>query len=142
MTRIEVFLVITLYVSFVSCSNKKRNLEERIVQLKTVGGVNIPVALEPTEIIDELLPNGDGRLLHRYLINEALYEDISNQLTMEGRPLPFAENVYIDNIVYEYLDENDRGVYKLVNDQEDPRDIHLIILNETRMELIILISRS
>ncbi len=55
--------------------------------------------------------------------------------------MPFAGDVFIDNLILEFVEEDDDGVYLLENDEVDPRDMRLIVLNRTKMELIIMSSR-
>lgn len=77
--------------------------------------------------------------MHRYKIDEGLYDEIAFQLG-EHKNLPFAVEDVIDNRIYDFMDDEDSGIYRVWNDKEDPRDALLVVLDRTRMELIIMLS--
>jgi hypothetical protein len=63
--------------------------QSRIKQ-KLSRGIALPSALEPFEVHDEQLPNGDGVLLHRYYIDTILYSDLEEQMRKaNASTLPF-----------------------------------------------------
>lgn len=138
------FILYMLFIALfiLSCSGDKSQIKTEKMEMKIVGGIHLPISLEPKEILEDWLPNGDGYLIHRYSIEKSIYNEVFNQLKNESaHDLPFEDDVFIDNLIYEFVDDTDQGVYKLINDEEDHRDMMLIVLNGTKMELIIMHSR-
>jgi len=132
------FFALTVF----NCSFKKGKIENKLTDQKLTGGIYLPTLLEPIEVRDELLPNGDGYLVHRYSIDENLYTNILNQFEKDKiRKLPFADDIFIDNLIYEFVDDSDQGDYTITSDKEDPRDIMVVVLNSTKKELIIFNSK-
>lgn len=133
--RLIILLSVITFLTF--CSRKKDD-----VNIKNIAGINIPENIEPAEIRNEILPNGDGYLVHRYSISVKMYEDFENQLrTLGVSELPFSDTIFVDNLIFEFVNENDEGLYRIINDEEDPRDILLTVLDKSKMELIIMLSK-
>jgi len=108
---------------------------------KIVADIALPITLEPFEVHDEWLSNGDGLLIHRYHLDATLYEDIEKQLNKaKASKLPFAVNLDVDNKIFDFIDDNDQGLYLITYDPEDDGGSTLVVLNYSKMELTVLMS--
>ncbi|UII27581.1 hypothetical protein LVD15_03910 [Fulvivirga maritima] len=128
---------ILMILSCTSCSSQNIDKEkERLLAL-----TEMPENIYPFETYDEWYPNGDGYFLARYRLNKGNFIDIKNRIKkLSGvKKLPFGDEI-IDNLIYEYVDEEDQGLYYLEFNKNDKRDIHMILLDETKGELIFMIS--
>ena len=130
-----------LFLSFflcavIGCRNSPSNTATKIV-----ADIILPAPLEPFEVYDERLPNGDGLLIHRYHVDSDLYKDIEIQLNKaNASKLPFQANLGIDDYIFDYVSKNDKGLYLLTYDPDYEGGSILVVLNFTKMELTILMS--
>src|SRR5688500_1525373 len=99
MTKV-LFLSYFLF-TMIGCKNAPSN-----DATKVVADITLPATLEPFEVYDEQLPNGDGLLIHRYHVENNLCKDIEAQLTLaNASKLPFEANLNIDNYIFDYVSE-------------------------------------
>lgn len=116
------------------CNSPEKNSNSD--STKEIGGLILPDSLIAFDIVDETYSNGDGYLVHRYKIKEKNITEL--RLQREFTRLPFKRNEVIDNRIYDYINDGDQGFYSVNHfDKEDPRDQVIILLNSTRMELVI-----
>ncbi len=140
MKTILYFAILSL---FFRCGQTTRTKKEQTLSTKEVAGILVPNSIVLLDSASEFMPNGDGYLIYRYLIDESLYSDISQQLKKKEniRSLPFKNDDVIDNLIFDFVGEKDEGSYFLENDNEDPRDILLVVLNKSKMHLVVMASR-
>lgn len=135
------FYLVTIMITFLySTSCSSQSVEEEKERLFSV--VTLPEEIYPIETLEDWYPNGDGYYLSRYeLKDDKIYSQVRNQLKSNEsfKPLPFGDEI-IDDLIFEYVDENDEGYYYLIFNRNDPRDIQMIVLNTTKKELLFLIS--
>ncbi|MGD1961871.1 MAG: hypothetical protein ACFB2Y_23655 [Fulvivirga sp.] len=132
------FLVTAIFFSLnLSCSSQ--NIEQEKTEL--LSAIELPEDLYPIESLEEWYPNGDGYFLARYELEGAIFESAKSQIKKVEKinNLPFGDEI-IDDLIFDYVEEDDNGYYLLNYNRNDPRDIKMIVLNETKNELIFLIS--
>ena len=140
------YLFFGIFCFLFACSSGKSEDDNGLASAdiagkKEIAGLSLPADFEPAEVKEEWLPNGDGYLLHIYNVDVTDYEEIAAQLKLgRFKELPFTRGEVISSRIYRYMDKSDEGIYRLYNDEEDPRDAILIVLDRTRMELIILMT--
>jgi hypothetical protein len=136
-------IILIILMLLLICCRKEKSNDFVANEQKTIAGLLLPDTLRPIEVIDEPLENGDGVRLHRYQLDSSLYLDLEKQMrSFSSMELPFRPNEYIDNLIYDYVDDTDFGYYILKHDQEDQRDLLLIVLNKSRVELTIILSKT
>lgn len=131
-------LSISIFCLYTGCYPQNRDTERS--ELLSV--VELPRDLKPIEETNEWYPNGDGYYLARFLFEDKKsLKDIKSQLLAISNinELPFGDEI-IDGLIFEYLEDEDEGLYLLNFNRKDPRDIKLIVFNETRKEIIFLLS--
>lgn len=133
------YFLIAAIVFLLSTGCSSQDIEKEKTELLTA--ITLPEDLYPIESLEEWYPNGDGYFLTRYELKESIFNDVKSQIKQvkEIRDLPFGDDI-IDNLIFEYMEEDNKGYYYLNYNRNDPRDIKMIVLNETKKELIFFIS--
>ena len=133
------YVIIGLLLSSISCSSQSIDDEKK----ELLSTVSLPQEVRPVETTEEWYPNGDGYYLSRFsLKDDEVYYHVVDELKLDHnnlRSLPFGDEI-LDNLIFEYVDDNDEGYYSLIHNKNDQRDIKMIVLNDTKRELIFFIS--
>lgn len=113
----------------VSCVDKKEVVED------------FPTPdLIPFETMEEWYPNGDGFKVVRYRLSELQLKEAEKWIKkLDYRNLPISDDM-MDQLIFDYIGEQDEGWYVSEQNPDDPRDVEVVIVNRSRAEFVSFIS--
>lgn len=132
----KLVLALMLPLFLVACNPPLTEEEKQLMY----GGLTIPPSIEPTVTGTDSIP-GDTTVAHKrvaysYKITQEVVDDILKQKIFWTLPL---DNVFVDKMIYEFMDVTDKGHYIIIPlNEKDVRDQRIILVNTTRMELTII----
>ncbi len=123
----RILLIVILMLVF--CCNKQEKCCNTLASL--ISG------LHPVETVEDSYPNGDGFKLNRYSLSQKECSQAERLIKdLKYMTLPIGDSI-MDDLIFDYVSDDDEGWYVSEHNPDDERDVRLVLVNKSRLELII-----